>query len=172
MRVFVAYGYSAAEDWVRELVIPVLEALDIEVIDGRQIAGVPIDEDVLRRIESADALIGFLQKRKPVRRRHLGREPLRQAGDRHRAGAQEGRRARHRGRRQHAKRMCHYTIRHFSRVERQGEVDITGLGGGLYVRLIGFRPGRSADLSIQTLERTWWCQGVLHTHPFVTVELE
>ena len=45
-----------------------------------------------------------------------------------------------------SKRACHYRIRHESHVERQGQVDIIGEGGGLYVRLVGFRPGRSAEL--------------------------
>ena len=71
-----------------------------------------------------------------------------------------------------SKRACHYKIRHDSHVERQGQVDIIGEGGGLYVRLVGFRPGRSAELSIQTNVRTWWCQGVLHSHPFVTIHLK
>jgi hypothetical protein len=227
MRVFVAYGYTSDEDWVREFVIPVLQALEIEIIHGREIVGEDVTREVLQRIGSADALIGFLQKRTPyadgswdsspyVKQEidaalALGKPVVRviESGVKDPGGMLQGLQrlrydpaARDRflvdltdhlrtwiqgvvsvrlapdalvreleGMGPDAKRTCRYKIRHRSHVEREGEADIVGEGGGLYVRLVGFRPDRSADLSIHTGQRTWWCQGVLHTHPFVTVHL-
>ena len=63
MRVFVAYGYEPEELWVRRLVIPMLVNVGLEVIDGEEIFGAEINPALRRRIESADALIGFLLQR-------------------------------------------------------------------------------------------------------------
>ena len=66
MRVFVAYGYLPAEEWVRHYVVPILQTLDIEVVDGREIPGERITDAVVRRIEGVDALIGFLLRRQKL----------------------------------------------------------------------------------------------------------
>jgi hypothetical protein len=229
MRVFVAYGYAPNEEWVREFVVPVLEALDVEVITGERTRGERIDQVVSQRIESADALIGFLQRREPyadgkswdtsayvkdeIALAFSGKKPVIrfvEKGVKDPGGILQGH--------QHVEfvleerdrllveltnqvrawiqgtvsvqlgpkdlladlellgpgklPLCHYTVRHKSHPEHQGQVPITGEGGGLYVRLVGFRPGRCVDLEIQTPNRTWWRRGVQHTHPFVTVDLK
>ena len=63
MRVFVAFGYTRDELWVKNLVIPMLTNLGIEVLTGEHLPGKPISDEVVRLIQSSDALIGFLLKR-------------------------------------------------------------------------------------------------------------
>lgn len=65
MRVFVAYGYLPEELWIEKLAIPLLDQMGLTLIDGREIPGRPITQEVRRMIESADALIGFLTQRRP-----------------------------------------------------------------------------------------------------------
>ena len=228
MRVFVAYGYTAPELWVRDFVLPVLQALEIDVLDGQEIVGERIDDEVHRRIESADALIGFLQRRDRYAddtwdssqyvKDEIGhaidkQKPVVQVvetGVRDPGGTRQGRQllrydaaARDRFLVELTKHVrewiqgvvsvrlapdalireldligpdslpaCSFKIRHLSHVEREGQVPITGEGGGLYVRLVGFRPGRVVELSIQTTGRRWWCRGIRYTNPFVTMHLE
>jgi hypothetical protein len=63
MRVFVGFGYLDKESWIPELVLPMLAQLGIEIIEGREIAGTPIDQTLRDLIGSCDALIGILTKR-------------------------------------------------------------------------------------------------------------
>jgi hypothetical protein len=225
MRVFVAYGYTDGERWVEELVLPILDALDITRIDGREIRGKPIDAAVRTRIGSADALIGFLLRRHQnpdrswatsdyVRQeieialgqdkdviqvvetgvpspggmlKGLQRLPY-DASARDQflvrltahfrdsvqgtvfvrlapgalvtAIAQSG-----------PPQSCDYEITHEGSVERTSRVSIVPQGGGLYVKLTGFRPGRHANLRIDAGGRRWSCEGVTYTQPFVTMKL-
>jgi hypothetical protein len=68
--------------------------------------------------------------------------------------------------------ICTYRIRHFLQVVKQERADLVGLGGGFYVRLVGFHPGQYVDLEIKTNERTWQCRGVAHADPVVAMTFE
>jgi hypothetical protein len=63
VKIFVGYGYQTRDEWVEELVFPIIEAFGAEVVSGKEIFGQRLSTGVLRQIEKCDALIGFLTKR-------------------------------------------------------------------------------------------------------------
>jgi hypothetical protein len=63
MKVFVAYGYNERDKWIEAMAIPVIEALGLEVVHGKEIQGLQISNEIRNRIISCDLLIGFLTKR-------------------------------------------------------------------------------------------------------------
>jgi hypothetical protein len=63
LRVFVAYGYNDRDRWIPEHVTPLVKAFGADVVAGEDLQGERITEEVQRRIENADALIGFRTRR-------------------------------------------------------------------------------------------------------------
>lgn len=63
MKVFVAYGYNERDKWVGDMAIPVIEALGLEVVHGKEIAGKRLSDEIKNRIKSCDLLVGFLTLR-------------------------------------------------------------------------------------------------------------
>jgi len=63
MKLFVAYGYNPRDQWVRDLVIPIIRAFRFEVATGDQSYGSTIPDEVLRKIQTSDALIAFTTHR-------------------------------------------------------------------------------------------------------------
>ena len=63
MRVFVGYGYNEHDRWVEEYVVPVLVAFGCEVLHGKAVFGGALQEEVIRLIRSADAMLGFTTQR-------------------------------------------------------------------------------------------------------------
>lgn len=65
MKVFIAFGYNSRDQWIRELVYPMVEAFGGEVITGENLygTGMTITKGVIDRIESSDALLGFTTRR-------------------------------------------------------------------------------------------------------------
>jgi hypothetical protein len=227
MRVFVAYGYQPHELWVRALVLPMLSDLGVHTIDGQEILGKLIDVALRESIGTADALIGFLQKRTQnpdgswapsdyVRQeieiangRGLGviqvvetgvSPPGGMLGGLQRLAYDEATRDQFLVRLTHHVREwiqgevylrltppalvrdiekddlrapgpCEYEIMHDGKVERKGQAPILPLGGGMYVKLLGFRPGTYANLKILANRRRWSTSGVPHSQPFMSVEL-
>lgn len=227
MRVFVAYGYLPRELWVCELAIPILCDLGVRVLGGEEIPGKPIDAVVRESIESADALIGFLLRRRPnpdgswapseyVRQEieianGLGLSvvqvvetgvtpPGGMLASMQRLAYDEATRDAFLVRLAHhirewtegevfirltppalvrdletngigATGRCEYEILQDGRVDRQGKAPILLLGGGMYVKLLGFRPGTYANLRIQANHRRWSTLGVPYSQPFITVQM-
>lgn len=64
MRVFVGYGYNAQDSWIEKQVFPILRAMNIETVHGKDIYGEVLQDAVKREIDRADALIGFCTLRK------------------------------------------------------------------------------------------------------------
>src|SRR6188768_829656 len=64
MRVFVGYHYDHRQLWIPKLVVPMLECLGIHVVDGKHLPSGPVDGELKERIETCDALIGFLTRDK------------------------------------------------------------------------------------------------------------
>ena len=60
MKLFVAYHYSEEDQWIKQLVIPMLGALDIEINTGEDLQGEVIEGRVRTLIEEADALVAFV----------------------------------------------------------------------------------------------------------------
>jgi hypothetical protein len=59
MRIFMGYGYNARDAWIERDVFPILQAMSIEVLHGKDMHGEELGDGVKDRIEQADALVGF-----------------------------------------------------------------------------------------------------------------
>ncbi len=66
MRIFVGYGYNDLDRWVEELVFPIIEAFDVEVVSGQEGHGQIISEVVRNQIYNCDALIAFTTRREQL----------------------------------------------------------------------------------------------------------
>jgi hypothetical protein len=67
IRVFIGYGYNARDVWVQDLVIPFVKAFGCEVIHGKAVYGGALPIEILKAIQSSDAMIGFTTRRDPDR---------------------------------------------------------------------------------------------------------
>jgi hypothetical protein len=63
MRIFVAFGYNKRDAWVRELVIPLIEAFGGEAVTGEELQGEIVSEAVRQRIATSGGLIAFATRR-------------------------------------------------------------------------------------------------------------
>lgn len=59
MRVFVGYGYNDRDRWIDIQVVPILTCMGFTVVDGHDMHGQVIQEEVKSRIQRSDALIAF-----------------------------------------------------------------------------------------------------------------
>ena len=59
MKVFVGFGYNQRDAWIKELVFPLIEIFDGEVLYGEDIFGDVLTIGVKNRIDECDALLGF-----------------------------------------------------------------------------------------------------------------
>ena len=60
MKLFVAFRYTEEDKWIKELVFPLLEALDITLVTGENIHGDVIVAEVPELIKKSDAMIAFI----------------------------------------------------------------------------------------------------------------
>ncbi len=58
-RVFVGYGYNARDQWIEDQVFPILRALGLQVLDGKDMHGEILQDGVRERIRQSDGFIGF-----------------------------------------------------------------------------------------------------------------
>jgi hypothetical protein len=63
MKIFVAYGFNARDQWIPDLVFPLIRAFDAEVLTGEQAYDGTISSVVTERIKEADALMAFTTRR-------------------------------------------------------------------------------------------------------------
>ena len=66
MKLFVGYGYNARDEWIEELVFPLIQSFDFEVESGKGLEGQSLSEQVKKRIEKSRAAIGFCTRRDPL----------------------------------------------------------------------------------------------------------
>jgi hypothetical protein len=66
MKIFVAYGYNDRDQWIPNLVFPIIKAFGDEVITGEQLQGDQITDAVIREIRQSDALIAFVTRRQKI----------------------------------------------------------------------------------------------------------
>jgi hypothetical protein len=59
----VGFGYNDRDRWIPDLVFPLIRAFGCEVVTGEEMQGEQLDDGVKQRIETSDALIGFLTRR-------------------------------------------------------------------------------------------------------------
>jgi hypothetical protein len=65
IRVFIGYGYNARDSWVDTLVVPFVKACGCDVAHGKAVYGGALPIEVIRLIQSSDAMIGFTTRRDP-----------------------------------------------------------------------------------------------------------
>ena len=65
VKIFVAYGYNERDQWVKDMVFPIIEAFGSEVVTGNQKYEGSIPDNVKELIDRSDALIGFTTRRDP-----------------------------------------------------------------------------------------------------------
>lgn len=64
MNIFVAYGYNQRDQWIREMVSPIVEAFGATPVTGEETYNGPnMPDNVLSKIRRSDALIGFTTRR-------------------------------------------------------------------------------------------------------------
>jgi hypothetical protein len=62
MKLFVGFHYTPEDQWIEDLVIPLLKALEVDVITGKDLHGQLIVEDVPKLIADSDAMVGFFTR--------------------------------------------------------------------------------------------------------------
>jgi len=63
MKIFVGYGYNDRDRWIKEMVIPIIEAFGSDYESGEVTYGGTISDAVIDKIKLSDALIAFMTKR-------------------------------------------------------------------------------------------------------------
>lgn len=66
MKIFVAYGYNARDQWVRDLVFPLIRAFGDEVTTGEELQGEQITDAVRYQIQQSQALLAFITRREQI----------------------------------------------------------------------------------------------------------
>jgi len=59
MRLFIGYGYNSRDAWIEKDFFPILEAMGMEIVHGKDMHGETLQDGVKDRIDQADALVGF-----------------------------------------------------------------------------------------------------------------
>jgi hypothetical protein len=62
MKIFIAYGFTPQNQWIKDLMYPLVEAHGFEIDNGENVQGESITPAVMDRIKKADGLIGILTK--------------------------------------------------------------------------------------------------------------
>lgn len=65
MKIFVAYGYNPRDEWISEMVFPVVEAFGAQIETGEVTYGGSIPQSVRTKIERSDAVLAFTTRRLP-----------------------------------------------------------------------------------------------------------
>ncbi len=64
MKIFVGYGYNPRDKWIEDLIFPLItKAFNDEVVDGKEIYGQPISDEVRKKIEGCNGLLAFCTRR-------------------------------------------------------------------------------------------------------------
>ncbi|CAN5729780.1 hypothetical protein BH10BAC2_BH10BAC2_15840 [soil metagenome] len=63
MKIFVGFGYNQRDAWVREIVFPIIESFDAEILSGENLQGLVLADAVKEKISECDALLGFFTPR-------------------------------------------------------------------------------------------------------------
>jgi hypothetical protein len=58
MKIFVVYGYNERDAWIERDVFPILQALNLEVTDGKDMHGETLQDGVKERIHDAGSSPG------------------------------------------------------------------------------------------------------------------
>jgi hypothetical protein len=59
MRLFIGYGYNDRDGWIERDVFPILQAMSLDIVHGKDVYGDTLQDAVKERIDQSDALVGF-----------------------------------------------------------------------------------------------------------------
>ena len=63
MKVFVGYGYNDRDEWIEEMIVPIIKAFGDEVLHGKVMPGQVLADGVRETIRRADVVLGFATRR-------------------------------------------------------------------------------------------------------------
>jgi hypothetical protein len=63
MKIFVGFGYNPDDEWIKELVFPLLISFDIDIVTGEDMHGQILSEGVKERIATSKGLLAFRTRR-------------------------------------------------------------------------------------------------------------
>jgi hypothetical protein len=63
MNIFIGFGYNDNDKWIKELVFPIVQSFDANIVTGEDLHGLIISEEVSERIKKADGVLAFLTPR-------------------------------------------------------------------------------------------------------------
>ena len=63
MKIFVGFGYNQRDAWIKEIVFPIIESFDAEILSGENLQGLVLADGVKEKITECDALLGFFTPR-------------------------------------------------------------------------------------------------------------
>jgi hypothetical protein len=66
MKIFVAFGYNERDQWIPNLVFPIIKAFGDEVVSGEDVQGEQITDAVGREIRQSNALMAFATRREKI----------------------------------------------------------------------------------------------------------
>ncbi len=63
MNIFIGFGYNNNDQWIKELVFPLVQTFDANIVTGEDLHGEVIPQEVANRIRKADGVLAFLTPR-------------------------------------------------------------------------------------------------------------
>jgi len=63
MKIFVGFGYNPRDAWIKEIVFPVVESFDGEIVTGEELHGQVLADGVKKNVRECDALLAFFTPR-------------------------------------------------------------------------------------------------------------
>jgi hypothetical protein len=63
MKIFVGFGYNPRDAWIKEIVFPIIESFDGEIVTGEELHGIVLADGVKKNINECDALLAFFTPR-------------------------------------------------------------------------------------------------------------
>ncbi len=75
MKAFVAFGYNERDAWIPEIIFPILNCLEIEIVTGEDLEGVVLSAGVIDKIKESDAVLAFCTKRDKIAENKWGTHP-------------------------------------------------------------------------------------------------
>lgn len=66
MNIFIGFGYNNNDQWIKELVFPLVQSFDASISTGEDLHGEIISQEVSERIKKADGVLSFLTPREAL----------------------------------------------------------------------------------------------------------
>lgn len=66
MNIFIGFGYNSNDQWIKDLVFPLVQSFDATVVTGEDLHGEIISQEVANRIKRADGILAFLTPREAM----------------------------------------------------------------------------------------------------------